>query len=709
MQTSPGGLPGLPFDAKQLTIGLFVLAGLFAAIPLGIFINAKGSWQAAFGPVFLWGCVLTAEALAAAVVNVSYTPEVEGRATSAEKARLVLLFLGGSVGLATAVLGAALPFTTFSEQLKGGLESWRANPKGLIWSSLALLGGLGLMFVSLQLGRGMERTSQSMRRLIYGYNAVLTGLLLLAVLALPNVLSYAAPFSGVMGATDDWTKSRVYTLQPATRTYLRELEAPVRVVLLLDPADPLYGEMNLLLDNVLAVTNKVSRDSVAVRRGPQGVDARLLHIMENYNIPNPYGVLVLVGEGKDEKHDFIPADDLAGGRGRSEEGSYFFTGEQAVLNSIKFLAEGKAVIYFTQGSGEPGLAGGRPMMPGQPPQEGGLSMLRRRLTQRKGFEVKELRAEPGLKDVPEDASVVVVAGPTREMPKEMVQALERYLNRRENEKKGIKAGKLFVLVGPVAQRVGESRTLVKTGLEGLLAKYSVKLGNDVIYNSLTNDPRFLNVVEAVTDPESPNPVAKAFDPAHPVLRTLFTFYRARTVSPAPAGPGGSSGVEKLLVTNALRGYWAETDQNVSPVEKRNQLVRWLRSGRPEEIQKWREVAGSQLSLGVTVTAGVPGLPGDRAHAGLQKPRMVVIGNAWWITDRFLEGEPRSYDLFENCVAWLRERPTVGKTEPPEEGPKKPYKLEIPAENQTRMTWLPLVLMGLGVLGLGCGVWVVRRR
>ncbi len=60
---------------------------------------------------------------------------------------------------------------------------------------LALVGGLGLMFASIQIGRGMERQNQRVRLLIYGNNAVLMSLLLLAVLVIPNVLAYAEPLS----------------------------------------------------------------------------------------------------------------------------------------------------------------------------------------------------------------------------------------------------------------------------------------------------------------------------------------------------------------------------------------------------------------------------------------------------------------------------------------------------------------------------------
>ena len=67
------------------------------------------------------------------------------------------------------------------------------------------------MFASLQLGKGLERQNQNIRRLIYGYNAVMTGLLLLAVLTLVNVLAYAEPFTRFFGRPFDWTETATST------------------------------------------------------------------------------------------------------------------------------------------------------------------------------------------------------------------------------------------------------------------------------------------------------------------------------------------------------------------------------------------------------------------------------------------------------------------------------------------------------------------
>src|SRR5262249_57451715 len=78
---------------------------------------------------------------------------------------------------------------------------------------LAAVGGLVLMFASLQLARSVERVSAGMRRLLYGYNAVLTGLLLFAILGLLNVLAYVEmpPFSW-FGKRLDWTPAHIHTL-----------------------------------------------------------------------------------------------------------------------------------------------------------------------------------------------------------------------------------------------------------------------------------------------------------------------------------------------------------------------------------------------------------------------------------------------------------------------------------------------------------------
>ena len=62
-----------------------------------------------------------------------------------------------------------------------------------------------------------------MRRMLYGFNAVFTTLLLGAVLLLINFLPYVPKLSRydfvtpIFGGTYDWTQSRLYSLSPRLR------------------------------------------------------------------------------------------------------------------------------------------------------------------------------------------------------------------------------------------------------------------------------------------------------------------------------------------------------------------------------------------------------------------------------------------------------------------------------------------------------------
>jgi hypothetical protein len=106
-----------------------------------------------------------------------------------------------------------------------------------------------------------------------------------------------------------------------------------------------------------------------------------------------------------------------------------------------------------------------------------------------------------------------------------------------------------------------------------------------------------------------------------------------------------------------------------------------------------------------------GLPRDAAHAGVAKESsfMVVFGNSEWITDTALTANSVNYDLFTSCLTWLRGGTGVGKSATDKGKTREVYNLNVPKENIVRLAYLPLGLILLGVVGLGCGVWVVRRR
>ena len=88
--------------------------------------------------------------------------------------------------------------------------------------------------------------------------------------------------------------------------------------------------------------------------------------------------------------------------------------------------------------------------------------------------------------------------------------------------------------------------------------------------------------------------------------------------------------------------------------------------------------------------------------------MVVFGDASWISNRLLQqATPNNFNLFASSLSWLVERADIGTRIPPTQHDL--YQLKAPPNSGMRLLLLPGLLMMLGVLALGVGVWVVRRR
>jgi hypothetical protein len=687
---------------------LFLLAALFFAYP-AIMLLRHGM---TFRMPYLYAVAMGLASLVVAVLDAVVKDEDE-----ALQVRLELMLLGGLLGLFTALFGLGLWFFTYREEIAGGLEKWRENWGALAWPALALLGGLALMFLSVQLVRGMERRNQTLRRTIYGYNVVLTTLLLVAVLTLPNVLAYAEPFTRFFGRPFDWTESKINAISAPLRNMLTDLRQPVKAYLIMPRGNLITQDMTTVLENCRGLTPKFTWELLdPTRRDNRD---KVLTMMQTYNIGDPSGLLVVVESESDKgKPDFAflkssdLADEIRGGR--TSAVTYTFLGENALLKTLQWLTEGKMVIYFTQGHGEMKIEPGPPQrMPGRRQEGDSLSTLRSRLTDRKGVEVKPLTLDASTKAIPDDASVVVIARPTRSFGKAEVDALRNYVRRNattkkakdsEKEEEAVTAGKLFLLLDPVIEREGDSARFARTGLEEFLAENNVKLGMNRI---LSPDIRPPTGVVCWTAEDSPNPVARAFHLGATSFRQ-FVFLDARTVDPlAPDDRGGGPKVvQPLMETLPGIRYWAETDANRDPTAAAAAI-----NNDPTLAEKRLSKGPLTIAVATLDSGAPPGMPRDMAHAGLQKdtPRMVVFGSAGWLSNERLEDASGrvNVDLFNSCVQWLREKSSLGVTI---EGKKrKEYDPNLLPQDAGRVLYLPLGLLLLSVVGLGLGVWVVRRR
>jgi hypothetical protein len=682
---------------QNITYVLFGLAVALTSIPITNV--ARYGWQSL--AVFLWGAAL---ALFVFGVGLRHLVMQSGgnRREEADRLRFTVLLVLGGVGFLTALLGLLLPFsappfsvTDYRDIFAGGVRKWREreNAFALTRCGAALLGGLVLMFLGLLQARAFERTRANLRRLLYGYNAVLTSLLLVLILGLVNLLPYSGvrPFSYANEAID-WTRTGIHTLHPATKSVLTDLKQPVKVYLLGSSGERIVYEMRTLLDKCRAIDPQLSWEQLSRDRNR----GALQELIDKYQIPDSEGVLVVYGTEPNTVHDFIKSSDLFESKMTEDPSQRFiFKGESALLNSLTFLSSGKskAVVYFTQGSGELDFKETRADR-----LDVGIGALVEDLN-RANYQARELTVTPDTDKVPDDADIVVVARPREEMPAKFLTALRDYL--KGTKRKDNKKGKLMVLFD-VVQRGGKG-SLVRTGLEALVGEYGVRVGdNRVINPSNAREPL---LVEVIANPLGKNPIARAFSNEAEGW-TPFVFYGARTVDPASANPQNPAPAptETLIIAHPTRRYLIDSELNASPTG----LVAELRRMSPEQARD--KLTSQPPSLAVAVTEGKapPPIPNHEFMAQEGQPRLIVFGDASWASNA-LEQQvaPFHFNLFVSCLSWLAERADIGTRVPPTQHDL--YRIKAAPGSGWRIILLPSALMILGVLGLGIGVWVVRRR
>jgi hypothetical protein len=548
---------------------------------------------------------------------------------------------------------------------------------------LAVYGGLALLLLGLEIVRGLERSNVLLRRLIYGYNTVVTGLLLLSIFGLLNVFVSARAASPL-----DFTASGMYSISSRTQNILGGLQKPVKAILFMDERSRLFNDTATLLTNCKAATNKFDYEVLS----PLGNREKIDELRKKYTDLVPNSVLLIYDNGSSIEHRVVPQNELVEEGGRPGRESYKFLGEDAIISKLDGLLEGKqeaAVLYFTQANGELGLT--------RTEQERnvGLSELKRLLEGRK-FQVKPLALKPGDSSIPNDARMVIVAGPKVPFQDYAVKAFRDYLGRR--------GGKMIFLfdVNP-----GADGKMVPTGLEQLLKEYNVEVPPERILSFVSQGkPRLAVAIPSAELAAHPlaTLVTQRFPQGYMVLDEARPV-RPGVVTPNPAGQ--SIVATTLYQTPEDSPHWTETDVSSSPDE----LVEKLSKDEALQIKKR---IGTPISVCVLVneTSADPNNPHEGVP-GFEKsqktPRMLVLGDATVVSNQAVAGGERTvgFALFSGFVDTLRGRDdSIGIAAKERDVFRMP---ELVSSNPFSVTLLPLALTGMSLVGLGIGVWVVRRR
>jgi ABC-type uncharacterized transport system involved in gliding motility auxiliary subunit len=532
------------------------------------------------------------------------------------------------IGWLGTVLVAAALVVTVSRWSGHDLLGPRWDPY-VRWTAVA-----GLVCVLLYMAGQWREVARSFqhRQTRYGTMA-LAGIV--AVVGILGIINYLASRQSKRW---DLTQGRIYSLSDQTVKILSGLDAPVKVMLFARDTD--FAQYRDRLDEYGHASTRVSVQYIDADKQPA--------LAKQYEVQT-LGTTVFEYKGRVERVTTTTEQDLTNGL-------------------IKVLAGKENHAYFTSGHGERDTASSD--------ERTGYSGIAAAL-QRDNFKVdKVVLVQQG--DVPGDATVVVVAGPTIDLFPNEIDALRRYITQ---------GGKVLFMVDP-PEKV-DSPPL--TTLIGLIKEWGVQLGNDVVVD-VSGMGQLLGTDASV-------PVAASY-PSHAITQrfSYVTAYPlARSVTPASdAAAGPTKPAAQAFIETSPRS-WAELD------------IKQLISTGKVAMDVSKGDKQGPISLGVAVTAALPGTSagaGEKKEEAQQKPeiRLAVIGDSDFVAN--YAGNIRgNADLFLNTVNWLAQQENLIAIRPRQPEDRR---LTMTAAQQQNVLWLSvLVLPGL-IIGSGVYTWWRRR-
>ena len=450
----------------------------------------------------------------------------------------------------------------------------------------------------------------------------------------------------------DLTQNRSRSLSAETLSYLKNLDKPVRVIVALtensdneDVAQAYRDVSGLLREYVFATAGnpqgRVSVEFIDVYQRRRDAEA--------LGITDPNSILV-VCEGRPRT---VKLDELYDVKDEKKQG---FRGEQTLTAAILDVSSPtKKKIYFLTGHGEMDLD--------DVSAERGLSALKTELTSR-NFAVASVDLAQ-LGRIPDDAAVIVIAGPQGRFDSVEQELLRQYLSNR--------AGRVLALIAPG----------YPTGLDDLFYDWGILVDDVLIYDRSNSGQS-----------ETGDLILPALDDKHPLTASLLNykiplrFGLSRSVRPDPGrAPDNNLVVTPLVATT--QQAWGEVNyrQRTVPVfDKGVDLPGRVTVVTASERRAARKIANTDS---FSIPSG----------------RLAAYGSADWIANGRL-GVIGNLSFFMSAINWTTDRDIELNV------PSRPvakFQLSLTAEQIQRLRFsLIFVLPGIAAL-VGTVVYWTRRN
>ncbi len=537
-------------------------------------------------------------------------------------------------------LGPAIVLMGLSARVVSG--TWEPVPLGLITAGIVTT-GLWLLFQARESNWWGRRSTQA------GTNALVATLSVLVILGLINFLGTRYP------VRVDFTETQMFTLAPESGQLVRNLPQAVKVWVFDRNQNAQDRE---LLENYQRQGSQFSFEYVDPEAQPG--------LAQKFGVKN-FGEVYLEEAGRRQLLQAVNEQERLS--------------EVKLTNGLQQLtSDYTAKVYFLQGHGEHPLSAG----------EGAISQALKALGE-KNYTTEPLNLVQQL--VPKDATVVVVAGPTRTLFEQEAKALRDYLNQ---------GGSLLLMLDPDTN----------LGFD-LLKDWGVTLDNRLAIDPSGGSVGLGPAVALVTN-YSPHPITKDFGNG-------ISFYRG--ARPIEVAPVVGVQVEPLLLTSPQSWAESDLDQDLQFNPERDRqgpltlgvaLTRQVKAplepqaGTKSSPSPQATPSPSPINSPAKSSPSPQATPSPLPTNSPAKPaesRLVVFGNSDFATDGVFDQQLNG-DVFLNSVRWLSKQDDQLLSIRPKEA--KNRRINMTPQQASVLSWTSLLLLPLLGFGAAGILWWKRR-
>jgi len=521
-------------------------------------------------------------------------------------------------------------------------EQWGLIPLAFLITGI-VISGLWIIWQSYQTNWWRRRSTQA------GTNALVATLAVLAILGLINFLGTRYHLR------TDLTETQLFTLAPQSRQLVNALPQSVKVWVFDINQNPQDRE---LLENYQRQSSKFKYEYIDPQARPG--------LAEKFGIKD-YGEVYLESGDKRQLVQTVNENQRLS--------------EVRLTSRLQQLTNSTtAKVYLLQGHGERQLSAGK----------GAISQAVQGLGDKNYTTVPLNLAE--ISKVPQDAGVVIVAGPKRGLFEGEVKALQEYLNR---------GGSLLLMIDPNTD----------PKLNSLLQEWGVSLDNRLAVDVSGESVVGLGPAAPLVTEYGQHPITKDFangNSFYPIARPL-EITSVPGVNPTP-----------LLRTKPYPNSWAESDLKSEKLEfnadkdLKGPLTLGVALTRKQAAKSTSTPQASPLPSPLpspttqSKTSPAPPSPSSPPTPSSQtatESRLVVFGNSSFATDGLFQQQLNG-DVFLNSVTWLSQQ----EKQPLSIRPKEPKNRRITLTTTQANLLILSSLLVLPLIGLVAAtiIWWKRR-